>query len=329
MSEDDQVQSRRSLLKKTLGLWFLWSSNYIARGASSNPRCFAPDDGNIKEVDNAIGLTEYEYLLWIRPYYGGVFDPSRIGFVCLVLFLRRVQSHMKYIDRLILVDDTKTTLYTYYYQRPDPGVSFVMPYILYDKIPILDSDRISFVMREIDYVQKKSQVYRLTVTTSRLTSSKMTDLRLPGTVKSVLGNSRHGGFFQTVYRFQSEWMHRDGQDLIQGPTPLIRVQEIHEDGRFDIRVKLESNDSDSFQRYTIVTDPVGRLLGFTYRESKGTQYEGEEDGFIRVTHMGEKERSDLQVMSEDIGDLKSCPYLMVFAENSKNHASYAILWFPG
>ena len=71
-----------------------------------------------------------------------------------------------------------------------------------------------------------------------------------------------------------------------------------------------------------MTDPVGRLLGLSYRKFGDPQ-----GSYLLLSALTELQVQQWGITSDNVAKIKECPYILIFADDVKNSLSMTTLWF--
>lgn len=237
----------------------------------------------------------------------------------LAVLLKHQQTTANFVDKVVLADSQDNLMAARYFSAQDKLIAggFV-PYLIFDNIDMKNSNlplSLYIQIREGSVIKR----YKFAFAKSVLKKSKLNQLYLPREVKSDLLLSHDGGTIASYYRFPTTI------PFDHFGYHLVRASVIHigEDGRFSLQIRFlhQDNDEYHYNRYFIVTDPVGRILGLVKR-----QYNDGQTNAVVVSQLSETDRNRFGLTKENVARINDCPYLMVFVDDVKEALVQANIW---
>ena len=258
---------------------------------------------DIVSSESSIACDPEKCIFWIDGIY---IDKSRLNIRANLTFLLKFnQKEDHFIDKVVLADGDKNTLGVRYFEPEDKISSGYPPYLIFQNIDLAKSRRFFLVFRVIE--SGDSLIYRKTLSSHNMRRSRLDSSELPARIRLDLDKA-HSGIITNLLQFRS----RLGPKTVRQHQVRAMLRQITSDNRFIIRVYFFHSDADAthYNRYFLVTDPVGRLLGLSRRSFGDNKRD-----YVEVTALTENERTTWGLTRDKVAKINDCPYIMVFADD--------------
>lgn len=269
---------------------------------------------NIVKTETAIAVDDEKCLFWIDGLY---IDKSQIRPRANLAFLLKFpQTPDHFIDKVVFADGDKNTLGVRYFEPQDKLSSGYPPYLIFNNVDLSKSNRFYLVFQ----VKHNNEiiVYRKTLSSFDLRRSRLDHQELPAKLRFDLDAS-HQGIISNILQFRANLTRKSvKQHIIRS-----QILQLSNDNHFTIQIAFfhEDESPDHYNRYFIVTDPVGRILGLVKREFGDAQKE-----FVMVSALTENERTQWGLTRDKVARINDCPYIMIFADDVKESLSGSTIW---
>ncbi len=327
--------NRRSFLKYTMGISSLWlllrSSLGLAADAETDTSkttdtSSASDTSSTSDTSSksdttttttecvpAELLTQWKNLIdspddiqiWVDGFRTNASGTRRAN---LAILIKRDQSAAAYVNIVYLVrkDSDVVSSGFRYFDSGDRLQAGYPPYIIFNNIDLSLSDRFSLVysVRTAD----QDLGYVRTITSAELKRSRLNKPEVLGPIiKEDLYTAHNKGIPSSLIEFSS---------LIKAtelPKTQLSCKFLKFDGKdvFVLQVNFIKPDvaPTSYNRYFMITDPVGRIISVVKREAPKV---GETS--VMLAPLTEKDRVSWRITQDQVAKLSDCPYIMVFAD---------------
>jgi len=269
---------------------------------------------DIVKTETAITCDPDKCIFWIDGLY---VDKSQIRPRANLAFLLKFpQTPEHYIDKVVLADGDKQTLGVRYFEPHDKISTGYLPYLIFNNVDLSRSRRYFLVFQLRD--KGETYIYRKTLSTFDLRRTRLDGSEIPAQMRSDL-ETAHNGIVSSPLQFRTNLSRKSVRQH------MVRAQlvELTNDHNFAIQVGFfhEDESASHYNRYFIVTDPVGRILGITKRE-----FNDENQGAVIVSALTENDRNRWGLTKDKVAKINDCPYVMVFVDDVKESLSKTTIW---
>jgi hypothetical protein len=249
----------------------------------------------------------------------------------LAFFMNVQQSPDKFVERVVLTDENNQALGSRFFDASDRLSTGQPPYVIFNNIRMVNENKyyVYYQVREGSTVT----LFRFVLQNAR--RSQLNFKYLPNTMVTAFEpyQGANPGFLTSPFQFYT--LNRTDVHTAKG-----HIKEIESDNSFKISIEGMHSDLNSghYMRYFIVTDPVGRLLGYkerTYEEdSLGKPKNIYEDspkvagspGVMTVEAMPDAQRVKDNLYPYQIAKINDCPYVQIFTEDVYDALARSVIY---
>ena len=270
---------------------------------------------------------------WIDGmHFGSRTDlPSRAN---ITLWMGLDQSANSYVESVVLMDENSNTIAARYFDSSMKMIKGAyVPYVTFENIE-LDSEKTYHTVYSVKN-GTNSTLYYATIENpevSRLNTTWLpqngNDFDMRGDFKNFLigGEGDLPGLITTQFQLYTK-------NSLSDHTARGKMKDMSSNGDFTVNIEFMHGDTQQkdangnfthFMRYFIVMDPVGRLLGF-HRRTHGEG--GITNGTWDVSKITQQQKDDWNINETQIADIRDCPYIQFYTEDSYDAIARNIIRF--
>ena len=245
----------------------------------------------------------------------------------LSVLLKIKQQPDRFVSRVVLTDELRRTVGVRYFGPTDRTSEEYPPYISFGPIDGRFGKKYELSIQVSEGAATRTQRY--VFDRSRLTRSTLAAQYLPPAINTALESS-HGkvitssSFFSLPFYLQVDCPTGEFHQCLTQHYPDVQVERLNSPGTADgaFAFYLTSRHPDfsvsHYWRFSLITDPVGRVMAIGHRTFAGTTAPVQQ----KLSRLSPSERIQKWAISApDEPNINDCPYVMVFLDDAKEALS--------